>query len=43
MSAAIRMDLIMLTKTKRIAGVLVLVDLITFGTGAIYSMLIAIN
>lgn len=43
MYAATRMELVMMTKAKRIAGVLVLVDLITFGTGAIYSVWIAIN
>lgn len=43
MSAATRMDLDMMIKAKRIAGVLILIDLITFGAGAIYSVLIALN
>ncbi len=43
MSAAIHMGLVMMTKAKRIAGVLILIDLITFGSGAIYSVLIALN
>jgi hypothetical protein len=33
----------MMIKIKRVAGVLIMIDVIVFGSGALYSVVIAIN